>query len=49
MTRGSVLGLRQPGYEFVNLMSGGQRLLIHLTILRMFSWPNLAFMCSKVA
>ena len=29
--------------------SGGQCHLIHLTILRRFSWPSVAYMCTKVA
>ena len=32
-----------------NLVSGGQCHLNHLTILRRFSWPSLAYMCTKVA
>ena len=32
-----------------NPVSGGQCHLIHLTILRRFSWPSLAYMCTKVA
>ena len=32
-----------------NPVSGGQCHLNHLTILRRFSWPNLAYMCTKVA
>ena len=32
-----------------NLVSGGQCHLIYLTILRRFSWPSLAYMCTKVA
>ena len=32
-----------------NSVSGGQCLLIHLTILRRFSWHSLAYMCKKVA
>ena len=28
-------------------MSGGQCHLIHLTILRRFSWPSLAYMCTR--
>ena len=32
-----------------NPVFGGQCHLIHLTILRKFSWPSLAYMCSKVA
>ena len=31
-----------------NPVSGGQCHLIHLTILRKFSWPSLAYMCTKV-
>ena len=30
-------------------MSGGQRHFIHLTIVRRFPWPSLAYMCTKVA
>ena len=32
-----------------NPVSGGQCHLNHLTILRRFSWPSLAYMCTKVA
>ena len=32
-----------------NPVSGGQCHLIHLTILRRFSWPSSAYMCTKVA
>ena len=32
-----------------NAVSGGQCHLNHLTILWRFSWPNLAYMCTKVA
>ena len=32
-----------------NPVSGGQCHLDHLTILRRFSWPSLAYMCTKVA
>ena len=32
-----------------NPVSGGQCHLNHLTILRSFSWPSLAYMCTKVA
>ena len=32
-----------------NPVSGGQCHLIYLTILRRFSWPSLAYMCTKVA
>ena len=32
-----------------NPVSGGQCHLIHLTILRRFSWTSLAYMCTKVA
>ena len=32
-----------------NPVSGGQCHLNHLTILRRFSWPSLACMCTKVA
>ena len=41
---GSVLGLRPPWFEFRILCLEGSG-----TILRMFSWPNLACMCTKVA
>ena len=47
--RGSVLGHRPPGFLILNSVSGGQRHLTHLTLLRRFSWPNLACMCTKVA
>ena len=32
-----------------NPVSGGQCHLNHLTILRSFSWPSLAYVCTKVA
>ena len=32
-----------------NSVSGGQCHLNHLTILRRFSWPSLAYMCTKVS
>ena len=32
-----------------NPVSGGQCHLNHLTILRRYSWPSLAYMCTKVA
>ena len=32
-----------------NPVSGGQCHLNHLTILRRFFWPSLAYMCTKVA
>ena len=32
-----------------NPVSGGQCHLIHLTILRRFSWPSLPYMCTEVA
>ena len=32
-----------------NPVSGGQCHLIHRTILRRFSWPSLAYMCTEVA
>ena len=44
--RGIVLGLRPP--RISNPVSGGQCHLNHLTILRRFSWPSLAYMCTKV-
>ena len=31
-----------------NSVSGGQRHVIHLTIIRRFSCPSLAYMCTKV-
>ena len=42
--RVGVLGLRPTGLEFRILC-----LEDHLTILRRFSWPSLAYMCTKVA
>ena len=36
-------------YIISNPVSGGQCHLNHLTILRSFSWPSLAYMCTKVA
>ena len=51
--RGSVLGLRPLGLEFRILClgggGGGQCHLIHPTIVRRFSRPILAYMCTKVA
>ena len=49
--RGCVLGLRPPGHEFWIMWGGGggQCHLNHLTILRRFSWPSLAYICTKVA
>ena len=35
--------------QISNLVSGGQCHLNHLPILRRFSWPSLAYMCTKVA
>ena len=32
-----------------NPVSGGQRHLIHLTILSKFSWPSLTYMCTNLA
>ena len=32
-----------------NSVSGGQCHLIHLSIIRRFSWPSLAHMCTQVA
>ena len=37
------------GRQGSNPVSGGQCHLIHLTILRRFSWESLAYMCTKVA
>ena len=36
-------------YSVSSPVSEGQCHLTHLTILRRFSWPNLACMCTKVA
>ena len=41
--RGSVLGLRPSGFEFRILCH-----LTHLAILGRFSWPSLAYKCTKV-
>ena len=35
------------GVRISNPVSGGQFCLIHRTILRMFFWPSLAYMCTK--
>ena len=35
--------------QISNPVSGGQCHLNHLTILKRFSWPSLAYMCTKVA
>ena len=35
--------------QISNPVSGGQCHLNHFTILRRFSWPSLAYMCTKVA
>ena len=50
-TRGSVRGIRPPGFEFRILCLEGSviSLWAYLTILRRLSWPNLACMCTKVA
>ena len=45
--RSSVLDLRPPGLEFLILCLEDS--VNHLTILRRFSWPSLAYMCTKVA
>ena len=37
------------GLNFEDPVSGGLCHLTHLTILRRFSWPNLACICTKVA
>ena len=51
--RGSVPGLgglkETKLARISNPVSGGQCHLNHLTILRRFSWPSLAYMCIKVA
>ena len=39
----------RQGSNFENPVYGGQCHLNHLTILRRFSWPSLAYMCTKVA
>ena len=39
----------RQGSIISNPVSGGQCHLKHLTILRRFSWPSLAYMCTKVA
>ena len=44
--RGNGIGLIPPGPKFRILC---QCHLIHLTNLRRFSWPSLAYMCTKVA
>ena len=36
-------------FRISNPVSGEQCHLNHLTILRRFSWPSLAYMCTKVA
>ena len=40
---------REVACSNFNPLSGGQCHLNHLTILRRFSWPSLAYMCTKVA
>ena len=35
--------------QISNYVSGGQCHLTHLTILRKFSWPSLAYMCTRVS
>ena len=40
---------REVACSASNPVSGGQRYLNHLTILRRFSWPILVYMCTKVA
>ena len=48
--RGSVPclgGLKET--KISNPVSGGQCHINHLTILRKFSWPSSAYMCTKVA
>ena len=47
-----VVTLTSPEFlknRILNPVSGGQCHLIHLTILRRFSWLSLAYMCTKVA
>ena len=46
--KGSVLGLRPTGLEFQILCLEGS-VIIYRTILRRFSSPSLAYMCTKVA
>ena len=40
---------REVAYSDSNPVSGGQCHRNHLTILRRFSWPSLANLCTKVA
>ena len=55
--RDGTTAIRMPVSKYVssararisNPVSGGQCHLNHLTILRRFSWPSLAYMCTKVA
>ena len=44
-----MLGLKTARARISNHVSGGQCHLNHLTILMRFSWPSLAYMCTKVA
>ena len=41
--------VKVDGARISHPVSGGQCHLNHLTILRRFSWPSLAYMCTKVA
>ena len=48
----SIVGIlrdREVACSASNPVSGGQCHLNHLTILRRFSWPSLAYMCTNVA
>ena len=48
--RGSVLGLRPPGLEFqVLCLEDSTSHLNHLTSLRRFCWPSLAYICTKMS
>ena len=44
--RGNVIGLKSPGLE-LRIVSGGQRHLTHITILRGISWYSLAYYVHK--
>ena len=46
---GIVGNLRDREVACSEFRIGGQCHLNHLTILRRFSWPSLAYMCTKVA
>ena len=50
LPRGSVLGLRPPGLEFrILCLEDSVISIISPCILRRFSWPSLAYICTKVA